>query len=150
MSVQDGLENGDYLETGLGTLQAVSGAGQLSNALSAGSKVSNAASSSKNGQSVFWTGMGDDGTKAGNWASKNGGTTLEMTSGAKNLPEWSPQTASQWDSASRNFAKNANGDVTVLVGPNGIRDGSTFNRVEFPELLNNKNVNSINFIYLDN
>ena len=50
----------------------------------------------------------------------------------------------------RNFAKNANGDVTVLVGPNGIRDGSTFNRVEFPELLNNKNVNSINFIYLDN
>ena len=47
LSVQDGLENRDYLEAGLGVLQAVSGVGQLSKAVSAGSKVSEAASSAK-------------------------------------------------------------------------------------------------------
>ena len=41
------------------------------------------------------------------------------------------------------------GDVTVLVGPGGIRDSSTFSRVEFSELLNNKNVDSINFVYIE-
>ena len=38
LSVQDGLEKGDYLEAGAGALQAVSGIGQLSKALSAGTK----------------------------------------------------------------------------------------------------------------
>ena len=46
ISVQDGLENGDYLETGLGALQAVSGIGQA-RALSGVGKVSEAASSAK-------------------------------------------------------------------------------------------------------
>ena len=46
ISVQDGLENGDYLEAGLGALQAVSGIGQA-RALSGVGKVSEAASSAK-------------------------------------------------------------------------------------------------------
>lgn len=51
--------------------------------------------------------------------------------------------------ASLDFAKESIGDVTVLVGPGGIRDSSTFSRVEFSELLNNKNVDSINFVYIE-
>ena len=98
---------------------------------------------------VFWTGMGDDGTKAANWVQKNGGITLEMTEMGKNLPEWSPQNASKWDNASLNFAESAEGDVTVLVGPNGIRDTSTFARVGFSELLNNESVTSITFVYTE-
>lgn len=80
---------------------------------------------------------------------QNGGITLEMTEAAKNLPDWTPATASKWDAASLDFAKESIGDVTVLVGPGGIRDSSTFSRVEFSELLNNKNVDSINFVYIE-
>ena len=72
-----------------------------------------------------------------------------MTEAAKNLPDWTPATASKWDAASLDFAKESIGDVTVLVGPGGIRDSSTFSRVEFSELLNNKNVDSINFVYIE-
>ena len=39
LSVQDGLEKGDYVEAGLGTLQTVSGIGQLGKTLSKGSKL---------------------------------------------------------------------------------------------------------------
>ena len=98
---------------------------------------------------VFWTGMGDNGTKAANWVKKNSGITLEMTDVGKNLPEWSPANAPKWDKASFDFAKEAKGDVTVLVGPGGIRDTSTFYRIEFSELLNNKNVDAINFVYIE-
>lgn len=47
LSVQDGLENGNYIEAGLGAVQVISGVGQLSNVLSTGSKVSEAVSSAK-------------------------------------------------------------------------------------------------------
>lgn len=45
LSVQDGLENGNYIEAGLGAVQVISGVGQLSSVLSTGSKISEAAKS---------------------------------------------------------------------------------------------------------
>ena len=120
------------------------------------SKVDDVVKFAKNGDEiasttkyVFWTGMGDNGTKAANWVKQNGGITLEMTEIGKKLPDWSPANASKWDAASLDFAKECKGDVTVLVGSGGIRDSSTFSRIEFSELLNNKNVDSINFVYIE-
>ena len=55
LSVQDDIENGNYLEAGLGALQAVGGVGQLSNTVSAGSKVSDTVNSSKTYQTYTKT-----------------------------------------------------------------------------------------------
>ena len=55
LSVQDGLENSDYLEAGIGAVQAASGVGQISKAVSAGTKLSNAASSAKSSQKTYQT-----------------------------------------------------------------------------------------------
>ncbi len=145
------LCRGDFLNAGLSFISMVPVVGD---AVGKGGKA--AGFIAKNGDEiaaatkrVFWTGMGDNGTKAANWVKQNGGITLEMTEAAKNLPDWTPATASKWDAASLDFAKESIGDVTVLVGPGGIRDSSTFSRVEFSELLNNKNVDSINFVYIE-
>ena len=62
LSVQNGIENGNYVEAATGVLQAASGVGQLSNTISAGRKVSNAVSSTQKGTTdVFdaWLSKGD-------------------------------------------------------------------------------------------
>lgn len=97
---------------------------------------------------VFWTGIGDDGTIAKKWAESNGGITLEMSSIGKNLPKWSVENEYLWIEASTNYAKSARGDVTVLIGTYGISESSYFYKYELPELLNNPNVTSINYINL--
>ena len=53
ISVQDGLANGNYVESALGAVQVVAGAGQLAKTVSAGSKVSESATSLKTGNLVI-------------------------------------------------------------------------------------------------
>ena len=53
ISVQDGLANGNYVESAFGAVQVVAGAGQLAKTVSAGSKVSEAATSVKTGNLVI-------------------------------------------------------------------------------------------------
>ena len=55
LSVQDGLENGNYIEAGLGAVQVISGVGQLSNVLSTGSKVSDASTKTQHGYEIYNT-----------------------------------------------------------------------------------------------
>ena len=60
-----------------------------------------------------------------------------------------PQTAHQWNNASFNFAQSAKGDVTVLVGPGGIKPDRTFAQIELPALLKNKDVTSITYVNIE-
>ena len=99
--------------------------------------------------SIFWTGIGDDGTTAMNYARQHGGTTLEMTEVGKSLPGWTKETKSLWDEASKGFAQNAKGDVKVLVGQYGINPNSTFSRIELPELMQNADVKNIIYINIE-
>jgi hypothetical protein len=97
---------------------------------------------------VFWSGLGEDGDGiAASYAAENGGTTLEQTEGASELPEYSPDDAASvaaWRAASESFARGASGNVRVLLGDS--RPDSIWNTVELPTLQANPAVSSISAI----
>ncbi|WP_249269591.1 RHS repeat-associated core domain-containing protein, partial [Shewanella sp. SACH] len=100
--------------------------------------------------SVFYSGKGNR-ELAEAFATSNGKTTLEMTSGGKRLDELklfgsnsplSPNQATQvWSRLSQRYAEGASGYAIGFV--NGSRTGSIFNSVEYPALLSNKNVTNV-------
>ncbi|MCD9583286.1 hypothetical protein ACE1MK_13275 [Tenacibaculum maritimum] len=103
---------------------------------------------------VFWSGQNM--STAQQWASANGKTTLEQTTGGKylnNLDLFNPkngltgnQAAEVWDIASKKFADGASGDVNVFstgakrFGPFGER---TWWRIEKKALLKNSSIKNI-------
>ncbi len=96
-------------------------------------------------EAMFWSGLGREGDKiAGRYVVRNGGTTLERTSGAQQLPPYIPgDPASKvlWGTASLSFARGASGHVRVLLGDS--KPDSIWNTVEFPALKANPLVTSI-------
>jgi len=96
-------------------------------------------------QAVFWSGMGEDGARiAENIARQQGGVTLEMAarSSGVSMPQWNASTAPIWRDASETFARQASGDVRVVLGPN-VTPHSTWSTVELPALRANPNVTSV-------
>lgn len=99
-------------------------------------------------RSVFYTSGGRD--RAEELAAERGKTTLEQTTYGQKLEKerlYFPGGRADWDEASRAYAQQAEGDVTVVVGPDGkgkIQDQSTFAQVERDELLRNEKVRKIN------
>ena len=104
-------------------------------------------STAENG-AVFWSGQGNQ-ALAEQFAAANGKTTLEMTPGGSWMqgqdlfnPATSPLTGQQasqvWDTLSQRFSAGASGSAVGFV--NGARAASTFNRIEFPTLLNNSSI----------
>lgn len=99
---------------------------------------------------VFYSGRGNR-ELAEVFAANNGKTTLEMTAGGKWLDDMklfdsdsllSPSQAAQvWSKLSKRNAEGASGNAIGFV--KGSRQESTFNSVEYPALLNNKNVTNV-------
>ena len=98
---------------------------------------------------MFWSGLGPNGADiAAEWASKNGGVTLEQSLANSGIsapdfadnPDW-------WTNASRTFAQSASGDVRVVLGDN-VNPGGVWMQTELPALQANPNVNSITVINL--
>jgi hypothetical protein len=98
------------------------------------------------GGSVFWSGSSEARAAAEQFATENGGQTLEMTARGQELEaanlDW-PEAQPQWDAASADFASGATGDVHVFQAAEGVRLGSTWARVEYPILNQNPDVNLI-------
>lgn len=96
---------------------------------------------------VFYSGQGNR-ALAEQFATANGRTTLEMTSGGRwldqqqlfgpNSPLTRDQAVQVWSTLSQRFATGASGNAVGFV--NGARGGSIFNTVKYPALLNNRNV----------
>ncbi|MFC5583035.1 hemagglutinin repeat-containing protein [Rhodanobacter terrae] len=102
------------------------------------------------GQAVFWSGrtngVGGAGT-AGQFASSQGGTTLEQLAEANgiNLPVWDPSNLASvqaWEIASQAYANNASGTVNAVIG-NSLRPNNVWETVELPALKANPNVTQI-------
>lgn len=104
-------------------------------------------STARNG-AVFYSGPGNR-ALAEEFAITNGKTTLEMTSGGAWLDQQqlfntarsgltTEQAAQVWSRLSGRFAEGASGNAVGFV--NGARAGGIFNTVEYPTLLNNRNV----------
>lgn len=100
---------------------------------------------------VFYSGRGNR-ELAENFAITNNKQTLEMTNGGSWLDQqnlYKPYTslvsksqANQiWDSLSQRYAQEASGSVVGFV--DGARSNSTFNRIEYPTLINNKNITNV-------
>ncbi|EQA43152.1 intein C-terminal splicing domain protein [Leptospira broomii serovar Hurstbridge str. 5399] len=104
-------------------------------------------------QAVFWSGVRNGQTAAGEWAAKNGGITLEQTLSNRgiNLPTWdanNPAAIEAWRQASKKFAEGASGNVRVIQG-DAVRTKSIWTEVEFPALKTNPKVNSIIAVHPD-
>jgi len=89
-------------------------------------------------RAVFWSGIRGGASTAAEWASKNGGMTLEMTLDQRGiaLPNWDPSNPSSinaWRQASAEFATGASGDVVVLQ-QESVRISSVWAEVEYPAL----------------
>lgn len=99
-------------------------------------------------EAVFWSGLGPKGPEiAAQYVARSGGTTLERTPGAQQLPRYNPDdpaTAVVWSTASGSFARGASGHVRVLLGDSS--PGSIWNTVELPALRANPLVTSITAI----
>jgi len=98
-------------------------------------------------QAVFWSGIKNGAGTAAQWATQNGGVTLEQTLAARgvDLPTWDPSNPASvqaWNKASGNFAAGASGNVTVLQGDT-LRVQSIWGQTEFDALTANPNVTSI-------
>ena len=96
----------------------------------------------------FWSGMGEDGAGiAASIAKKNNGATLEMTidRNAIKIPKWdfdNPDSTKAWQAASESFAKQASGEVKVVLGRN-VSPHSIWATQELPLLMKNQNVTKI-------
>jgi hypothetical protein len=97
---------------------------------------------------VFYSGPGNR-ALAEQFATANGGTTLEMTPGGAWLDQQqlfntaqsgltTEQAAQVWSTLSQRFAQGASGNAVGFV--NGARAGSIFNTVEYPTLVNNPSI----------
>jgi hypothetical protein len=76
-------------------------------------------------------------------AQKAGGMTLEMAVKKAGFIMSIPGSPNSiWEAASRTFAKNAVGEVHVLLGES-VRSGSTWERAEFPVLKSSKKVTKV-------
>ena len=100
---------------------------------------------------VFYSGRGNR-ELAENFAITNNKQTLEMTNGGSWLDQQNlykpytslvskPQANQIWDNLSQKYAQEASGSVVGFV--DGARSNSTFNRIEYPTLINNKNITNI-------
>jgi len=95
-------------------------------------------------EAVFWSGLGRGGAEtASGLAAQQGGTTLEMLLNSKNIqmPVWdasNPASVAAWQSASREFAQGASGNVRAIIGDKS-RPGSIWETVELPALKANEN-----------
>ncbi len=96
----------------------------------------------------FWSGMGENGAEtAAAIAEKNKGITLEITvnRNSVNIPKWdfdNPDSIKAWQDASEAFAKQASGEVKVVLGPN-VRPNSIWATKELPLLIQNQKVTKI-------
>ncbi len=102
----------------------------------------------KAGEAVFWSGqtggMGGE-IIAKQVASKSSGVTLEMLLEQNKITMpagTAPNAQAAWDEASRIMAQRASGTVRVVLGQD-VRPNSTWNRIEWPELIKNINVKEI-------
>jgi hypothetical protein len=101
----------------------------------------------KTDEAVFWSGItkGKDGAVAGgeqyakNIAGKNGGKTLEMILEERGIPR--PTTDAEWLELSKDLARNASGEVKVVLGSE-IRANATW-LAEKEILLNSPKVTKI-------
>ena len=98
-------------------------------------------------EAVFWSGIRGGDERASEWATKNGGVTLEsrLRESGIQLPTFDRNKSASvaaWENASREFAAGAQGDVRVLQ-EDAVRVTSVWARIEFPMLQTNAAVTSI-------
>ena len=110
--------------------------------IEAGPEISNGVTS------VFWSGGNVASDAANEWAVANGGQTLEMTSSgqwAEGITQDMPwdQARSIWESVSRTYAQNAEGEVHVFLNSSGINPQSIWLQTELPTLGLNDAVTNI-------
>ena len=103
-------------------------------------------STPKNG-AVFYSGPGNR-ARATDFANQNGKFTLETTVGGKYLDDLNlydklpkEQADMVWRRMSERYAQGATGNTYGFV--KGSNTGSIFNTIEYPTLLQNKNVTNI-------
>jgi hypothetical protein len=109
-----------------------------------------AATKTERGEAVFWTGrIGGVSVEvaAGGFASANGGFTLEqkLANAGVSMPVFNdrtPEAIATWEAASRLFAEQASGVVTVFKGTE-IRQGNVFDTLELPALKRNTAVSQV-------
>ena len=92
---------------------------------------------------VFWSGRGTE-ESATNWAVKNGGKTLATSKFAIGTDA----TRAETEEASRALAQDAVGNVHVFQGAD-IPENSIWRNVEYPALMNNRNVTGFTYHILD-
>jgi RHS repeat-associated protein len=97
-------------------------------------------------QAVFWSGIEGGADAAAGWAAENGGVTLETTLEQRgmSMPQFdrnNPESVRAWERASLEFARGAQGNITVLQG-NDVSLISIW-RKEYQALKQNPNVTSI-------
>ncbi len=100
------------------------------------------------GGRVFWSGGTSARESAEIFARQTGGKTLEMTKTGRFLDAITtqktyPYVKPAWNTASRNFARGADGAVDVFQSSQGVRLESVWRTVEYPELISRGN--AINF-----
>lgn len=114
----------------------------------------------KPNKAIFFSGCNlydDDGNLVKNaaavaneFAHQNDGDTMNtlLSSNKAELPEWDfddEDSIRSWEEASELYAKQASGDVRVIVGDK-LREGNIFEAIELPILMENKAVTSITTI----
>ena len=116
--------------------------------------------STEEDEAVFYSGCGEKGGEgkrrrgsddvANEYAANNGGKTMNMLLSGE-APDWNDMEDDPlcvWEEVSKIYARNAKGNVRVLVRP-PLRDGNIFENVELPELKKNPNVRKITVIDMD-
>jgi RHS repeat-associated protein len=115
-----------------------------------GEGVTSASRAAEGGQvgRVFWSGGATAKNAASAWARANNAVTLDMTAegraveAATSKMEWS-DARPLWESASRQFAQEASGDVHVFQNAAGVSINSIWAQIEYRALKENPNVTNI-------
>jgi RHS repeat-associated protein len=96
---------------------------------------------------VFWSGSRTAMSAAAEWASNNGGTTLEATTAGQAIDQQAGWEAAQtaWSEAAQTFAAGASGEVASFQAAEGVSIDSVWASVEYPALMNNPNVTGIQY-----
>ena len=111
-------------------------------------------------EAIFYSGCGESGGEgkkrrgadevANEYATNSGGKTMNMLLSGEET-DWNDMDddpSSVWEEISRVYARNAKGNVRVLVRP-PLRDGNIFENIELPELKKNPNVRKVVLIDLN-